>query len=137
MQLLTPEGERVSHPDYDVDLTDDEYRELYRDLVLVRRIDVEATALYDLVEHEVAPRFYDVDRDGVPDRWVAMVRHTLKSLGPKVLASRMVRDYVARLYAPAATTARLLQGGPRQFTPSLVEGNCCTGSCFLTQTQLA
>ena len=45
VQLLTPEGERVSHPDYDVDLTDDEYRELYRDLVLVRRIDIEATAL--------------------------------------------------------------------------------------------
>jgi 2-oxoisovalerate dehydrogenase E1 component alpha subunit len=45
VQLLTPEGERVSHPDYDVDLTDAEYRELYRDLVLVRRIDVEATAL--------------------------------------------------------------------------------------------
>ena len=45
VQLLTPEGERVSHPDYDVDLTDEQYRELYRDLVLVRRIDVEATAL--------------------------------------------------------------------------------------------
>jgi 2-oxoisovalerate dehydrogenase E1 component alpha subunit len=45
VQLLTPEGERVSHPDYDVSLTDDEYRAMYRDLVLVRRIDVEATAL--------------------------------------------------------------------------------------------
>jgi len=45
VQLLTPEGERVHHPDYDVDFTDDEYRELYRDLVLVRRIDLEATAL--------------------------------------------------------------------------------------------
>ncbi len=45
VQLLTPEGERVHHPDYDVQLSDDEYRELYRDLVLVRRIDVEATAL--------------------------------------------------------------------------------------------
>jgi len=45
VQLLTPEGERVSHPDYDVDLSDEEYRSLYRDLVLVRRIDVEATAL--------------------------------------------------------------------------------------------
>ena len=45
VQLLSPEGERVSHPDYDIDLTDDQYRELYRDLVLVRRIDVEATAL--------------------------------------------------------------------------------------------
>jgi pyruvate dehydrogenase E1 component alpha subunit len=45
VQLLTPEGERVEHPDYALDLTDDEYRALYRDLVLVRRIDVEATAL--------------------------------------------------------------------------------------------
>jgi pyruvate dehydrogenase E1 component alpha subunit len=45
VQLLTPEGERVSHPDYDIDLTDEEYRGFYRDLVLTRRIDVEATAL--------------------------------------------------------------------------------------------
>jgi pyruvate dehydrogenase E1 component alpha subunit len=45
VQLLTPEGERLHHADYDVDLTDDEYRSFYRDLVLVRRIDVEATAL--------------------------------------------------------------------------------------------
>ncbi|MGD9954430.1 MAG: pyruvate dehydrogenase (acetyl-transferring) E1 component subunit alpha [Candidatus Nanopelagicales bacterium] len=45
VQLLTPEGERVHHPDYDVDLTPDELRGLYRDLVLVRRIDAEATAL--------------------------------------------------------------------------------------------
>jgi 2-oxoisovalerate dehydrogenase E1 component alpha subunit len=45
VQLLTPEGERLHHPDYDVDLSDEEYRGLYRDLALVRRIDVEATAL--------------------------------------------------------------------------------------------
>src|ERR1051325_9274808 len=45
VQLLTPEGERVEHPDYSLELTDDEYRGLYRDLVMVRRIDTEATAL--------------------------------------------------------------------------------------------
>ncbi len=45
VQLLTPEGERVHHPGYDVDLADQDYRDLYRDLVLVRRADVEATAL--------------------------------------------------------------------------------------------
>jgi 2-oxoisovalerate dehydrogenase E1 component alpha subunit len=45
VQLLTPEGERVHHPEYDVDLTRDELRGLYRDLVLVRRVDAEATAL--------------------------------------------------------------------------------------------
>ncbi|MFO7252343.1 MAG: pyruvate dehydrogenase (acetyl-transferring) E1 component subunit alpha, partial [Actinomycetes bacterium] len=45
VQLLTPEGERVEHPDYDVDLTPEQVRSLYRDLVLVRRIDLEAVAL--------------------------------------------------------------------------------------------
>jgi 2-oxoisovalerate dehydrogenase E1 component alpha subunit len=45
VQLLTPEGERVEHPDYSLDVSDDELRRLYRDLALVRRWDVEATAL--------------------------------------------------------------------------------------------
>src|SRR5436309_7056387 len=45
VQLLTPEGERVEHPDYKVDFTDEEYRSLYHDLVVVRRLDAEATAL--------------------------------------------------------------------------------------------
>jgi 2-oxoisovalerate dehydrogenase E1 component alpha subunit len=45
VQLLTPEGELVEHPDYAVDFTDDELRSLFRDLALVRRIDAEATAL--------------------------------------------------------------------------------------------
>ncbi len=45
VQLLTPEGERVQHPDYDIELSAEELRALYRDLVLVRRVDVEATAL--------------------------------------------------------------------------------------------
>jgi starch phosphorylase len=70
-----------------------------------RRDDLEATALYDLMGSHVAPRFYDRDSNGVPTHWVQMVRHTLKSLGPKVLASRMVSDYVQQLYAPAAVYA--------------------------------
>jgi len=45
VQLLTPEGELVDHPEYSVDFTDDELRGLFRDLTLVRRIDAEATAL--------------------------------------------------------------------------------------------
>ncbi|MGH3737684.1 MAG: pyruvate dehydrogenase (acetyl-transferring) E1 component subunit alpha [Micromonosporaceae bacterium] len=45
VQLLTPDGERVEHPEYSVDFTDEEYRGLYRDLVIVRRLDAEATAL--------------------------------------------------------------------------------------------
>jgi starch phosphorylase len=73
-----------------------------------RRDEVEAQAIYDLLDRQVLPRFYEIDRDGIPTRWVAMVRHTLKVTGPKVLATRMVRDYVQELYVPAAGSARSL-----------------------------
>jgi len=81
-----------------------------------RRDDVEAVALYDLIEHQVVPRFYD-HTDGVPRRWLEMVRHTWRTLGPKVMATRMVADYVHRLYAPAAASSRVLNSsfdGARQ-----------------------
>jgi starch phosphorylase len=71
-----------------------------------RRDDLEAAALYDLMEKSVAPKFYDRNEHGVPERWVEMVRHTLIALGPKVLASRMVRDYTEKYYAPAAQSLR-------------------------------
>jgi 2-oxoisovalerate dehydrogenase E1 component alpha subunit len=45
VQLLTPRGERVGHPDYSVDFTNEELHGLYQDLVMVRRLDAEATAL--------------------------------------------------------------------------------------------
>lgn len=71
-----------------------------------RRDDIESKALYDLIEGSVAATFYDRGPDGLPDRWIEMVRRTLQFTGPKVLASRMVRDYVQRLYRPAAASAR-------------------------------
>ena len=74
-----------------------------------RRDDLEATGMYELLERAVLPRFYDRGADGVPARWVEMVRHTLRELGPQVLASRMVRDYVLGYYKPAAAAARQLQ----------------------------
>jgi len=83
---------------------------------------IEANALYDLIENVVAPRFYDhTEHDGegsgLPIRWIEMVRHTLKSLGPKVLSTRMVKEYVERLYVPAADAARAITapGGSGSF----------------------
>ncbi|WP_406092408.1 alpha-glucan family phosphorylase [Streptomyces sp. NBC_01013] len=71
-----------------------------------RRDDLEAGALYELIEDRIAPRFYDRSDEGLPGRWIEMVRSTLGTLGPKVLADRMVREYVERLYAPAAQARR-------------------------------
>lgn len=73
-----------------------------------RRDDLEAHALYELLEQRVTPLFYDRGPDGLPDRWIGMVRRTLADLGPKVLAGRMVEEYVRELYTPAARAHRRL-----------------------------
>ncbi|PSK97478.1 starch phosphorylase [Murinocardiopsis flavida] len=73
-----------------------------------RRDALESAALYDLFEEQVMPLFYDHDDSGLPKRWLEMVKHTLVSLGPKVLATRMVRDYVTELYQGAADSSRRL-----------------------------
>ena len=70
------------------------------------RDDLEAESMYDLIEHQIAPRFYDRGADGVPSRWVESIRHTLSVLSPALSADRMVKEYVSRLYIPAANSGR-------------------------------
>ena len=73
-----------------------------------RRDELESAALYEMIETVVAPLFYDAAGDGLPARWLEMVAHTFRALGPRVQASRMVRDYVTGLYVPGAQASRLL-----------------------------
>lgn len=60
-----------------------------------------AQALYDLLEQEVVPRFADRDERGLPTRWLAMVRRSLLTNAPRFSATRMVREYVERIYPPS------------------------------------
>ena len=76
-----------------------------------RRDELEAAALYDLLGGSVAPLFYDAAADGLPHRWLEMVAHTLRTLGPKAQATRMVREYVTDLYLTAARSSQALAGG--------------------------
>jgi starch phosphorylase len=55
-------------------------------------------ALLDLLEGQVLPLFADTDDQGIPRRWIAMVRHSLRTLGPFVSAERMVGEYERRAY---------------------------------------
>jgi len=69
---------------------------------------LEAAALYELLEHHVATRYYERDGDGVPREWVRRVRQTLAILAPQLGADRMVRQYVDELYRPAAEHAAVM-----------------------------
>jgi starch phosphorylase len=74
------------------------------------RDDAEAAALYDLIEHQLVPTFYERD-GGIPTKWLGMVRHTMTDLGSKATSDRMVRDYVQALYVPAAAHDAALRAG--------------------------
>jgi starch phosphorylase len=69
---------------------------------------LESDAMYDLIEHQIAPRFYDRNADDVPTRWVASIRHTLSTLSQPLSADRMVQEYVTRLYIPASHAERTI-----------------------------
>ncbi|MGI8756188.1 MAG: alpha-glucan family phosphorylase, partial [Acidimicrobiales bacterium] len=76
---------------------------------LAERDRFEANALFDLLEHQIVPLFHDRADSGAPHGWLARVKHELASLGPAVVASRMVRDYVTELYEPTAAAADQLR----------------------------
>jgi starch phosphorylase len=57
-----------------------------------------ANALYDLLEHEVVPSFYERDDAGIPRPWVQRVKRSLRTIGPRFSATRMVDDYVRDVY---------------------------------------
>jgi starch phosphorylase len=80
-----------------------------------RRDELEAAALYDLLGQSVAPLFYDRGPDSLPRRWLEMVAHTLRTLGPKAQATRMVREYVTELYVPATRSSRALAAGDTRY----------------------
>jgi 2-oxoisovalerate dehydrogenase E1 component alpha subunit len=84
VQLLTPEGERIDHPDYPLEISAEEVRALYRDLVLVRRIDFEAIAL---------------QRQGQLGIWASLLGQEAaqvgsgRALGPKDMAFPTYREH--------------------------------------------
>ncbi len=80
--------------------------EAYEDLA--RRDAVEAANLFDVLERRIVPLFYDRRPGSVPRGWVHRIRSSLKSLGPMVSATRMLREYVEWAYDPAADRAQAL-----------------------------
>ncbi len=66
----------------------------------------EAEALYQLLEREVIPEFYNRDAEGIPTAWVARMRESMAQLTPRFSASRAVCEYTEKHYIPAAAAYR-------------------------------
>jgi starch phosphorylase len=59
-------------------------------------------ALFDVLENQVVPLFYERDADGLPRDWIKMMMHSISSLAWRFSAHRMVMDYAKNCYVPAA-----------------------------------
>lgn len=75
--------------------------EVYEDIEYQNQ--VEGRALYDLLEKEVIPHFYDQGSDGVPRAWIATMKASLQSLCPVFSTDRMVQEYTGHSYTPSYT----------------------------------
>ena len=62
----------------------------------------DAAALYDVLQNEVIPLFYDRDADGLPRTWIKMMMNSISSLAWRFSSHRMVMDYARACYVPAA-----------------------------------
>jgi starch phosphorylase len=84
------------------------------------RNDLEAQSVYGILERQVVPLFYRRDDDGVPAEWLRAVKRSIVRLAPQVESTRMLREYVERLYEPAAVHADRMTAEAFAPTRSLV-----------------
>src|SRR5512142_761910 len=83
--------------------------EEYQDQELQDRI--ESEALYDLLEHEIVPLFYQRGRDGLPREWIKRMKASMKSVGQRFSTHRMLKEYSERFYFPALEYGKRLAEG--------------------------
>lgn len=70
--------------------------------------DIESQALYDLLEKQIIPLFYDRDEHGVPRQWASRMKRCISTLAPAFNANRMVQQYTEHYYLPAFRRASML-----------------------------
>ena len=58
----------------------------------------DAESLYNLLENEIVPLYYDLDRKGIPHKWIKIVKEAIKTITPAFSACRMMKEYTQQMY---------------------------------------
>ena len=72
---------------------------------------LDAESLYEVLETEIIPRFYDRDERGVPQSWLASIKQSMSTLAPMWDSLRMTREYTESFYLPGLSRVRELSAG--------------------------
>ena len=91
---------------------------------------VESKALYELLEREIVPRFYDRGRDGLPRRWIQMMKTSIMTICPVFNTNRMVAEYTRRFYAPCTVRRNLFRADGRARALALAEWKKKVRQCW-------
>jgi starch phosphorylase len=83
--------------------------------------DVESRAIYDLLEKEVVPLFYDRGADGIPRGWLARMKASIESLCPFFSNERMVQEYTDLFYLPSCEQWNALNGKNQELARNLAQ----------------
>lgn len=62
--------------------------------------EADSLSLYRLLEEEIIPTYYDRASDGIPHRWIAMMKEAIRTCAPQFSMKRMVKEYTTRFYVP-------------------------------------
>ena len=89
---------------------------------------LESLALYDLLEKEVVPLFYDRSTGDLPRAWVSRIKNSIKTLCPVFNTNRMVGEYAEKFYFPAAKRFERLQADDHKAAKSLVSWKRTVGN---------
>ena len=81
---------------------------------------VEAEQLYQRLENDIIPLFYDRDAQGLPRDWLMRIRNSMMKLAPQFSSNRMVQEYVEKLYHPAAMAYQQRSAKKGQLAKQLV-----------------
>ncbi len=71
----------------------------------------DAQALYDTIERQIVPLYYELDERKLPGAWIAMMKEAMKSISPAFSARRMMKEYIGKFYAPIG---RMLEEGEKR-----------------------
>jgi starch phosphorylase len=66
-----------------------------------QRDEADARSMYDILENQIIPLYYQRTIDNVPAEWMVMVKESLRTLVPQFSMRRMLREYMSKLYLPA------------------------------------
>ncbi len=83
--------------------------------------ELDAETIYNILENDIVPTYYDQDKNGVSERWVSHIKNTIAEIAPEFVMGRMLDDYQARFYSKLWEGSRKLKKNDYRAARDLVE----------------